>query len=427
MASPDRRLAVLIFVAVTMIPVMAVLLSFTHPGPAAYVFASGSTPIDHVVVIMKENHAFDNYFGTFPGADGIPPNVSLPDGSGGNVSPHWLGTTSTWDLPHDRNAMLADYDGGRNDGFAIQAAAWGLAATSVGYYDFRELPGYWSLAGNFTLADAYFQSVLGPTIPNRLYSIAGTANGIVSNAISSGSIDNTTVFDQLQSRLISWKYYYTPSPIYQPLLDYFPHIASSYPMQAQIVPMDRLMTDIQAGSLPQVAWVDPEADLSVSEHPPGNVAQGEAWTMGIVNAIMAGPQWDTTAILLTWDENGGFYDHVPPPQVDGYGDGFRVPMIVISPFAKRGFVDHEVMDHMSILRLIADNWGLPALTPREAGASNMFSAFNFSNAARALSAPSVTVSSHAPEGIQGVLSEAVPREAPGESPVQRLEGLARGP
>ena len=340
---------------------------------------TSTTPIEHVVVMMKENHAFDNYFGTFPGADGIPPNVTVPDGKGGVLAPHWLSTAWTLDLPHSREAMLQSYDGGLNDGFAIAAEAWGpsLGAVAMGFYDRRQLPAYWSLAENYTLADRYFQSMFGPTIPNRLYSFAGDANGLTTNSFNPSELDLRTIFDQLEDREVSWKYYYTPSIFGPPIPANFPHIRLNSQMTSRFLPMAALLEDIKAGALPQVAYVDPSPDLFVSEHPPENVTVGQAWTNNIVNAIEVSPQWPSMAILLTWDESGGFYDHVPPPQVDGFGYGFRVPMIVISPFAKRGFVDHEVMDHTSILKFIADNWDLPYLTHREASSGNLSSAFAF--------------------------------------------------
>lgn len=349
-------------------------------APAAVV--KTSTPIQHLIVIMKENHAFDNYFGTYPGADGLPANVSLPTGEGGMIEPHWIDGAWTLDLPHDRAAMLADYNNGSNDGFAIQADAWfpGLGATALGYYDRRQLAGYWDLASNFTLADHYFQSVLGPTIPNRLYSFAGQSGGLTSNNLPGSGVDVPTVFDQLQAKGISWRYYYIPNAPGSPLLLGLPHFASDASLDANIVPMDRLQGDIRAGTLPNVTYIDPEGDVGVSEHPPGSVIAGENWTLSIIDAVMRGPEWASTAIVLTWDENGGFYDHVPPPQVDTYGYGFRVPAIVISPLARRGFVDPTTMDHTSILRFIADNWGLPYLTPRVAIAGNLTSAFDFPSA-----------------------------------------------
>jgi len=169
----------------------------TTPRPAS------TTPIDHVVVIMKENHAFDNYFGTFPHADGIPPGVALPDGNGGLVAPHWLNATWTWSPPNSREAMLTAYDGGKNDGFATAAESSfpGLGAVAMGYYDRREVSVYWSLAENYTLADRYFQSIFGPTIPNRLYSFAGQSGNLTTNLIDQSGLDVPTIFDQLEAVL----------------------------------------------------------------------------------------------------------------------------------------------------------------------------------------------------------------------------------
>jgi len=337
------------------------------------------TPIEHIVVIMKENHAFDNYFGTFPGVDGIPSNITVLDAKGGLLAPHWLNATWTWDLPHSREAMLTSYNGGRNDGFAIAADSLfpGLGAVAMGYYDRREVGAYWSLAENYTLADRYFQSMFGPTIPNRLYSLAGQAGGLTTNLIKVSGIDFPTIFDQLEAHDVSWKYYASEESGHTPLPEELPHIRSNSGMVSKIVPMNQLLSDVVAGNLPQVAYVDPEADLAISEHPPGDVVAGTAWTVQTIRAIQASYAWPSTAILLTWDESGGFYDHVAPPEVEQWRYGFRVPMIVISPFAKRGWVDHDVMDHTSILKFIADNWRLPYLTDREARAGNLTTAFEF--------------------------------------------------
>ena len=340
----------------------------------------GTTPIRHVFVIMKENHAFDNYFGTFPGVDGIPSNVSLPDGSGGNVTPHWISSTFTEDLPHSRAAMIEAWNNGSNDRFGIVAARFGpgRANASMGYYDARQLPYYWSLARNFTLADRYFHPMFGPTVPNRLYSFAGTSAGLSTNLIEFSTFTNLTIFDQLLAKGISWRYYQEPSSYHSPLPMYFKQLASNPDAVNRMVPLSRLASDIRLGDVAQVTYVDPADSSIVSEHPPENVSAGETWTRNLIDAIMASSIWNSTAIFLTWDESGGFYDHVPPPQVDSWGYGFRVPMIVVSPFAKRGVVDHDLMDHTSIIRFVADNWGLPYLTDREAHAGNLTRAFSFS-------------------------------------------------
>lgn len=404
MVASERRFALTVFLLATLIPVAAIVavsLEPAAPPPPQPPVVPTVTPIQHVVVIMKENHAFDNYFGTFPGADGLPPNISLPDGTGGNVSPHWLSSVPAADLPHDRGSMLQDYDDGRNDMFAAVAnhVSPGLGNYALGYYDNRQIPGYWSLASNFTLADHYFAPVFGPTDPNRIYSFAGQSGGLLDNNITYTSVDVPTIFDQLQGRGVSWNYFYSSILVSYAPPYYLAHVRNSQTLLSRLVPLSQFSSDVASGSLPNVSYVDPESDYPVSEHPPSNVSVGDAWTSQVVASIMASRDWSTTAILLTWDEAGGFYDHVAPPQVDAYGEGFRVPMIVISPYARRHFVDSEIMDHTSIMKFIATNWGLPNLTTRESQSSDMFSAFTFPPLANTttavlsmprLTAPSVT-------------------------------------
>jgi phospholipase C len=376
----DTELTLTVALAILLVAAFSasVVVKPTAPGHPTTLVA-GTTPILHVVVLMKENHAFDNYFGTFPGVDGIPPGISLPDGHGGNVSPQWIKGSSTPDLPHSRAAELQAYDNGTMDGFAIASHAYGpgLENATMGYYDSRQIPWYWSTARTFTLADHYFQPVFGPTIPNRLYSFAGTAAGLTSNAINASSIDNQTVFDQLRARGISWTYYSSESLPFLPLPEYFAHIRNDPAMAGRIAPTTQLKSDIESGSLAQVVYHDTEFDPFISEHPPENVTVGERWTQDIVQSIEASPIWNSTAIFLTFDEAGGYYDHVPPPQVDRWGYGFRVPMIVISPFAKRANVDSDLMDHTSIMKFIATNWALPILTARESRANDLLAAFAF--------------------------------------------------
>jgi len=332
---------------------------------------------------MKENHGFDNYFGTYPGADGIPESASLPDGAGGTVYPHWLNMSWTPDLPHGRGDMLDAFDGGKNDLFAEVAdrAFPGLGNISVGYYDGRQVPYYWSLAHNFTLADHYFSSILGPTDPNRLYSIAGGAGGLATNPVLGSGVDVTTIFDQLEARGISWRYYGVTNDLEMTIPLQLPHITADRVMSSKVVQLDTVASDIASGTLPSVTYIDPNGFLPpsvrISEHPPGDVTVGESWTANIIDSIMASPMWPSSVVFLTWDESGGFYDHVPPPQVDEWGYGFRVPMLIVSPLSKRDFIDHNVMDHTSILKFIAGNWNLPALTSREANADDMMSAFAF--------------------------------------------------
>jgi len=374
------RVPIVAFVlSVSLIAIAFVAVNFAEPRPESSVEVAGTTPIRHVFVIMKENHAFDNYFGTFPGAEGLPPGIALPDGQGGTIAPHWIDGNSTGDIPHSREAMLTAWNNGSNDGFAIAASAWGpdRALDSMGYYDERQLPFYWSLADEFTLADRYFQPMFGPTIPNRLFSFAGTNAGLETNLIVFSSFNGLTIFDQLTTKGVSWRYYHEPSSYHSPLPLYFKTLSANGATRSRFVPLDRLSEDIQAGDVAQVTYVDMADSSTISEHPSQNVSLGEYWTKVLIDLIRSSPIWNTSAIFLTWDESGGYYDHVPPPQVDSWGLGFRVPMIVISPFSKRGQVDHEIMEHTSILKFIAANWQLSMLTSREDRASDMFSAFDF--------------------------------------------------
>lgn len=379
----DGRIRIVAMTLAIGLAVVAILLvDIVLQGPSLPTEVAGTTPIRHVFVIMKENHAFDNYFGTFPGAAGIPSGIGVPDGNGGIIFPHWIESTSTDDLPHSREAMLEAWNNGSNDRFAIVAERWGpgRGSQSMGYYDERQLPFYWDLAHKFTLADRYFQPMFGPTIPNRLFSFAGTNAGLESNLIVFSNLDGLTIFDQLAAKGISWRYYHEPSSFHAPLPLYFKTLASNRAVLPQFVPLNRLFTDIQVGDVTQVTYVDLGDSSTISEHPGQNVSFGEAWTKDLIGLIMASAVWSNTAIFLTWDESGGFYDHVPPPQVDTLGYGFRVPMIVVSPYAKRGFIDHEIMDHNSIIKFIASNWGLSDLTSREADAGNLAGAFNFGTA-----------------------------------------------
>jgi phospholipase C len=377
---------VIVILAIGMAAAAIALIGIVLPRPPLDTEVAGTTPIRHVFVIMKENHAFDNYFGTFPGADEIPPGVRVPDGSGGTIAPYWIASTSTYDLPHSRVAMLEAWNNGSNDRFAVVAARWGpgRGPASMGHYDARQLPFYWALAQNFTLADRYFQPMFGPTIPNRLFSFAATNAGLESNMILFSNLDGLTIFDQLEARRISWRYYHEPSSIHAPLPAYFKTLASNRAMLDRLVPLNRLLADLQTGDVAQVTYVDPSDSSTISEHPAQNVSLGETWTKNLIHLIMSSVVWGTTAIFLTWDESGGYYDHVPPPQVDPFGEGFRVPMIVVSLYAKRGFIDHDTLDHTSIIKFIASNWGLPYLTSREEHAGNFMGAFSFDTATYSL-------------------------------------------
>jgi phospholipase C len=270
-------------------------------------------------------------------------------------------------------------DGGKMDGFVEEMAAFNASApdTPMGYYNATQVGGYWALAQTFTLCDMYFQPVLGPSLPNRLYAIAGTSDGITTDTWPAGGVTMETIFDQLSAAGIGWRYYYAPGeglpiPLNIAPLRYTPA------EEENVVTFSSLLPDIAAGRLPAVTFIDPEGSDTLSEHPPQNVTVGEAWSLSVIQAIEASPEWNSTVVFLTWDEDGGFYDSVVPPTVDGLGDGFRVPMIVISPFSTGGRIDGTIFDHTSVLKFIEQNWGLPFLNARVAGADSLATALDVS-------------------------------------------------
>ncbi len=331
---------------------------------------AGSVPqasgrIEHVLFLIQENHSFDNYFGTFPGADGFPPGVRV-----GGVSPFHLATPRPRNLSHTWQATHQAVDGGKMDGFV---SAEGSRET-MGYYDGRDLPAYWEYARRFTLADRFFSSFAGPSLPNHLYAVAAQADGVLTNRVAPGiRFDFPTLPERLSAAGISWKCYDgSPGPRgFLPLdpLRGFRDYATSTALRSGIVPTRDLFRDLRAGTLPAVAWIFPSVEES--EHPPMDIRTGMWYVATVVNALMKSPYWSTSVLVLTWDEYGGFYDHVRPPNPDDQGYGLRVPAIVISPYARPGFVDHATYDFTSVLRMIEDIFHVPPLSERDARARSL--------------------------------------------------------
>jgi phospholipase C len=371
------------------------------------------TPIKHVVFVIKENRTFDNMFGLFPGANGV--SVGVDEGE---MRPLTRALDRIpEDIKHCYECALAAWNGGEMDGFAtISDAAERSAYTQ---YLPEDLPNYWHWAEEFVLFDNFFASAHGPSFPNHLYTIAaqsgGTHDGPVQrnellrerhrstglfkswgcdaldtayvNVVDSEGVekrvppcfDFLTEGDLLTDAGIPWAYYaatqYQNGYIWS-AYDAVRHIREDEEYWAEhIFPVDDFARQARAGLLPPVTWVTPR--FEVSEHPEYSFCHGENWTTKVVNAVMKSPHWDDTAIFITWDDYGGFYDHVPPPQVDDFGFGIRVPLLVISPYAKQGFVTHELGEFSSVLRFIEDNWALSQLTHRDREATPLISAFDF--------------------------------------------------
>ncbi len=345
---------------------------------------SGS-PIQHIIVIMKENHTFDNYFGQFPGVDGAT-TVTL---DGATTAPPAAADRPT-DMNHSFDSAHHAYDNGKMDQFTAAAYA---------QYNQSDLSIYWTYAQQFTLFDHYFTSVMGPSLPNHLYTIAATSDGAIENpsgikttdpacefintkiktinaagqtVMAPACFDIPTLPNLLAQKNITWKgYSYWAMGILKRIYD-------DPAMKANLVPETQFVKDIKAGALPAVSWITGGQD----EHPPASVCAGENWTIQQVNAVMNSPYWKSSLIIITWDDWGGWYDHVPPPQVDNMGLGFRVPTLVISPYAKQGFVDHQQTEHSSIAKTIETVFGVASLTNRDAKANDLLSALDFSQAPR---------------------------------------------
>jgi phospholipase C len=402
---------------------------------AAFVSASahasrpvlGIHKIRHIVVIMQENRSFDSYFGTYPGADGIPKHVCVPDQlRGGCRRPYHDRLDRNFGGPHDHIDAIDDVNRGRMDGFIaraesgrklfcnrhINAPQCSLSPKEpdvMGYHTAREIPNYWRYARNFVLQDHLFQSDTSWSLPGHLYMVSGwsakcSRRGDPMSCVTAeqapgsppGEPQNTTgatpdyAWTDLTYLLhkygVSWRYYVFKGM--QPDCDDNAMFCKALPQNAKtpgiwnplpwfdtvkqdrqgenVAPFNDFLTAARTGTLPAVSWLAPAE--AVSEHPPASVKRGQAYVTGVINTIMRSPDWSSTAIFLSWDDWGGFYDHVKPPRVDASGYGLRVPGLVISPYAKRGYIDHQILSHDAYLKFIEDDFlGGQRLDPRTDG------------------------------------------------------------
>lgn len=374
------------------------------PAGAASAPAGGGaatrTPIKHIVTLMQEGHSFDNYFGTFPGAAGIPEGVCMPVAPGAGpscVRPFVIGKQPLATLDHDRSAFEAARNGGAMDGFvAAQRNRVAPSTLTMGHYRRSDLRYYWNLADRYVLFDRFFSASTGGTVANHLFWVTGTSGALASDAIPPGGLgDLPTIFDRLQAAGVTWKFYvqnYDPRATYErgphaersaqigrvPLLGYARYI-NDPALFSHIVPISEYYDDVQRGSLPAVSYIVPSG---TSERPPSNIQSGQRFVRSLVDGLSASREWSSSAFIWTYDSWGGWYDHVVPPRVDPDGYGFRVPALLVSAYARRGYVDHTQLDSTSILRFIEDNWSLPPLSTRDASAASLVHAFDFAAAAR---------------------------------------------
>ena len=364
----------------------------------------GIDKVQHVVFIIKENRTYDNYFGRFSGGDGatsgaISTGQTVSLGRGSDHSPN--------DIDHSFKDAMLGMDGGKMDKFDLIPGG-NKGGNLLAYTQFYEsdLPNYFAYARHFVLGDRMFSSLGGPSFPNHLYTVAAQSGGAINVPTKSrgywgcdaddetrvdvmddkGAItsqypcfDFQTLVDKLQGAGVSWKYY-SPQPgqggYRWNALDAIRHIRLT-PMWAEhIASLEQFIADATAGTLPAVSWLVPYDE--VSEHPDyGSVCLGEGWTVRQINSVMQGPDWPSTAIFLTWDDFGGFYDHVAPPSIDKFGLGPRVPLLIISPFARRGYISHTLYEFSSFLKFVETRFHLPALTDRDKLANDMLDAFDF--------------------------------------------------
>ncbi len=395
--------------------------------------------VKHIILMAQENRSFDSYFGQLPAYwaangfpsqqfDGLPANASNPSYNGSNTAPgppfpaYHIATectenlTPSWDESHlDFNLGNPSSSTATNDGFIYNAAQFAIDSgytidtagiRAIGYYDWTDLNYYYFMASSFATSDAWFSPALDRTQVNRMYMFAATSQGYAyppgTDAADNAPITATMIFDLLQKAGISWKVYETdPDSTY---LTQFAEYAPPNELPANVVPATQFLTDAQAGTLPSVAFIEGGYSSGLDEHPDNNVQLGAQYVASLINGFMASPSWSDSVFILTYDEAGGLYDHVAPqPAVnpDGIapvdlepGDictapggsncdfnytGFRVPLIVISPFTKKNYVSHTVTDYTAMLKFVETRFNLSSLTQRDAAQIDMTEFFDFQN------------------------------------------------
>ncbi|HKD61625.1 MAG TPA: alkaline phosphatase family protein [Terracidiphilus sp.] len=359
--------------------------------------------IQHVVIIVQENRTFDNLFSGFPGADSTTTGISY-----GQIVPlNAVPLESGVDVDHSHRGWWTDWDNGKNDGFA-HASSYPIPYYPYAYVPQNETAQYWTLAQNYVLADRMFQSNTGPSFAAHQYIIAGQSADADENPGTlpwgcdspSGSgvslvgpngtdlpgpypcFDYQTIGDLMDQAKVSWKYY-APSDAegvgyVWSAFDAIKHIRYGPDWAGDVIsPETQVLTDIENGNLAQVSWVVPA--FANSDHAgPGVGKTGPDWVASIVNEIGASKYWQNTVIFITWDDWGGWYDHVPPPQIDEMGLGFRVPLIVVSPYARRGYISHQQHEFGSLLNLTEELFNLPSLGTRDAISDDFSDCFDFS-------------------------------------------------
>ena len=379
---------------------------------------AATTPIKHIVFIVKENRTFDSYFGAFPGVNGATTGKIKVRGSRKNIPLNKL-VDSAPNYCHEWNCAHVAYDSGQMDAFNHGNGCTNAPYTCYATASDTLIPNYWALARHFVLNDNTFSSLEGASFANHLYTVAGASGpDQAHSAIGNPTLGNNpetqswgcdapkqtktqlfngqttfpcfsypTLADEMEAAGVPWKFYAPQStePGYVwSTLDGFSSIRQSKLWSQRVFPWQNVMSDAKNNALPAVSWVTAPKDYS--DHAPASSCASENWTVNIINAIEQSPEWSSTAIFLTWDDWGGFYDHVAPPVIDGLGYGFRVPFMVISPYAyaktnahNNAHVDHTTLEFSSVLRFAEQDFNLPSLGRRDASAGNLMNDFDFSS------------------------------------------------
>lgn len=388
--------------------------------------SSKPSPIKHVVILIQENRSFDDFFATFPGADGATQGT-MKTATGDVTVPLVKGGLVVYDVAHGHSTFVKEYDGGKMDGFALAYAGIHHVVQQIGVYNYRyvdpqEIAPYWTMAKQYVLADHMFQTqasgsftahqdlIAGGTALNRWTSViddpsdSGGKQAAWGCDAPAGTVTNLinfkreyfrgggpfpcfrwkTLADLLDRAGLTWRYY-TPSICCAGGLwsafDAIDPIRHSDEWKANVIsPPTEVLKVARRGVLPSVTWVVPQ--VHDSDHPGGGPDTGPEWIARIVDAIGEGPHWKSTAIIVVWDDWGGLYDHVPPPQLDYQGLGFRVPMLVISPYAKKGYVSHTQYEFGSILKFVENTFALGSLYATDARATSIADCFDFHQAPR---------------------------------------------
>lgn len=399
----------IVIIAMLVIIPLASNISICEASLFSNITSQSKIPVDHIIVVMQGGRSFDNYFGTYPGVNGLSKDTNIP------VNPfdfenlkymkpfHLEGVKTTRPLSDYKFNVMA-YNNGSMDGFIHTQNLYGRDGNNViGYYDYRDIPYYWNLASKYVLADNFFSATMRSGLVNYLHLYAGETQTFLSSFIPPQGIDIYTIFDSLEKKNIDWKVYmrnydstinYTNKMVTtkqisdtqimkNPLLA-IPRFVQNQTLNSHITDAGEYFNDLVNNSLPNVAYI---MLPGLNEQAPSNLATGQEFVASLVFNLMKSQYWKNSVFILTYDGAGGWYDHVAPPMLKSTDKnipkfGFRVPTLIISPYAKEGYIDNTLYDTTSILKFIEYTYGISPLSNRDAVANNLLNAFEFNKPPR---------------------------------------------